>query len=124
MKYVDCPRMEGLSLTMFPEQLQLAAGCTRSVFLSTMQSRKTISGVTGACMEVPTSSLASDTLVAMPNVAAQDDEGTSTKPRKLRVWVPDRIFECWRDTMFPSFSPLAAGPQVCTVALAQSPVVL
>ncbi|KIJ09571.1 hypothetical protein PAXINDRAFT_102221 [Paxillus involutus ATCC 200175] len=100
-------------------EIQLATGCTRSAFLAFPRSRKVVLGISGTCVEVSTASFVGDTLSVMSAAAAQ--RCNDVKPGKLRVWVPDCIFKCWQDTMFPVSSPLAHVSQGASSSSSSAP---
>ncbi|KIK82546.1 hypothetical protein PAXRUDRAFT_35556 [Paxillus rubicundulus Ve08.2h10] len=98
----------GKMLTMFQSTIwpavivkeMLLDLCRNSVKIN-----EVVLGISSMCIEVSMTLFVGDALLVMSAAAAQ--HYNSVKPGKLCVCVPDCIFKCWQDAMFPVSSPLA-----------------
>ncbi|KAG1886936.1 PIN domain-like protein [Suillus fuscotomentosus] len=92
------------------DELSLASGCTRAVFLNRVsRPQKTLVGISGHNTDVPTDMLEKTMmqLLEEPALGCQDDITSSHK--YVRVWLADRIYDCWVKTMF-----LSSSGDLCT----------
>jgi hypothetical protein len=99
-------------------QISLASGCTRAVFLNrASRPKKTIAGISGHNTDVPTDMLEKATLQLLnseePASGCQNDITPSHK--YVRVWLPDRVYDSWVETMF-----LSSSGDLCTAEVRPS----
>ncbi|KAG2032394.1 hypothetical protein BDR03DRAFT_1015277 [Suillus americanus] len=109
-------------------EVNLASGCTRAVFLNCASCPKeTLAGISGHNTDVPTNMLEKATLqlLDLEELASGCQDDVTSSHKYVQVWLPDRIYDGWVNTMFLSSSgdPCMAEntPPSMSHAVRQSP---